>query len=426
MIKDALSEMISMDSSCLLGLTKFDKSKFLYSIAPVRYENMSDGGINIADIESKYSSNNPMRIFGEWSTEAGIFECSGCQVQNDDVIGPYNDFISSNNPDEDWKINTNLILNNVLSNSNTDPKDLTIMSLLKIAPSNLFNIDDCNVTFEFSYEYEYEYEEIVNQNGVDEVVIRTASESESDSETLNKIELNDFFEFVVGDAAAEFSGPPYDRTTARYIARTNARNAAYLEKLNEIKNNATTQLFKHSYKDDDKKFIIDIRFVLFNYKNDADDEVEICGKLLFDVIYTDESNSYTSSLDFNLSDNVESSASPESSVVSLANKLFNDEWHLLSFVIDSNYYENDGDHYEFILSFFDGDEKMYQANESNQSFVEDIDEKIKQYEDEDNLNFCICGNNSKQIKMKNVFVFERFIRPEETKFLKLLLNFENL
>jgi hypothetical protein len=28
--------------------------------------------------------------------------------------------------------------------------------------------------------------------------------------------------------------------------------------------------------------------------------------------------------------------------------------------------------------------------------------------------------------MKNVFVFERFIRPEETKFLKLLLNFENL
>ena len=35
MITDTLSNIISKDKTCLLGLAKLDKSKYLYSIAPL-------------------------------------------------------------------------------------------------------------------------------------------------------------------------------------------------------------------------------------------------------------------------------------------------------------------------------------------------------------------------------------------------------
>jgi hypothetical protein len=405
MIKDTLSEIISKDPSCLLGLIKFDTSKFLYSLAPVRYENII-GNVPIADIESKYSLNNPMRIFGEWSTEAGIFSCSGCQVQNSEYVDkPFNDYICSSEDDTNWKIDTNLNLNNILSNANEKSNDLTILSLLKVEPRDLINIDNCNKRIEFSYTYEIV---VTNQNG-EEI---PSSKTEYEDELIEKINFNDFFDFNINENITGIEG-------SRDYERIKARNEAYFELLNTIKDDATIQLFKHSYEVDNKKFIIDIKFILFNQNNDADGEIEICGKLLFDVIYFDGIKTFGSSLNINLTD-----SSYNGSIISLARQLFDEKWHLLSFEIDCEQYvdENDDDNYTFVLSIFDNGEKINNKDSHiDVSFIDVIDTLVSEYGNDEK--FTICGNGSKQIKMKNVFVFNRFINPYEIKFFELLLNF---
>ena len=106
MIKDTLSEIISRDASCLLGLIKFDKSRYLYSVAPL---NKNYGyPLNDANISNTYNENKPLRVFGEWSNESNIFNCSGCFIDqgNDNNDVPM-DYIYSST---DWKIKTNLYI----------------------------------------------------------------------------------------------------------------------------------------------------------------------------------------------------------------------------------------------------------------------------------------------------------------------------
>jgi hypothetical protein len=402
MIKDYLSEIISKDPLCLLGLSKFDKSKFLYSIAPLRYENISNTehliSMPSADIESTYSVVNPMGIFGEWSTEAEIFECSGCQIQSDANV--FNDYVCSVDGN-DWKIDSFLTLNKILSDENNYLDDITIMTLLKIEPelSELLNISNMN-----QHDRMYTY--------IEERITEPAHEIEQSiitgylSETLS---IDDFFDFTFDYSINDDDGLD--------VANMKRAAEAKYKKLKELRDNATIQLFKHSFSDENKKFIIDIKLVLFSEINKNTGLTGICGKLLFYVIYQNDDNNYFEKIEYDLSDGL-----PGYEYQSLADLLFNKEWHLLSFNIYCPCYDDD---HEFVLSIFDGnypDDPI--ISNSNETFNE-FNQLIKDYEDEDELKFRIGGNGTKQMKMKHVFVFNRHIRPEEIKFLKLLLNVEN-
>ena len=122
MITDTLSNIISKDKTCLLGLAKLDKSKYLYSIAPLNKSYIYPKVIS--KIDNSYNETKPLEIFGEWSTEAGIYETFNCFLNDDNFDIPTNKVYSTS----DWTIKTLLSLSNEADENN--------LNLIKINGEN--------------------------------------------------------------------------------------------------------------------------------------------------------------------------------------------------------------------------------------------------------------------------------------------------
>ena len=144
MITDTLSNIISKDKTCLLGLAKLDKSKYLYSIAPLNKSYIYPKVIS--KIDNSYNETKPLEIFGEWSTEAGIYETSNCFLNDDNFDIPTNKVYSTS----DWTIKTLLSLSNEADENNLNliKNDYTIVSLMKLASRNAPNTNNVTISWE--------------------------------------------------------------------------------------------------------------------------------------------------------------------------------------------------------------------------------------------------------------------------------------
>lgn len=204
MITDTLSNIISKDKTCLLGLAKLDKSKYLYSIAPLNKSYIYPKVIS--KIDNSYNETKPLEIFGEWSTEAGIYETSNCFLNDDNFDIPTNKVYSTS----DWTIKTLLSLSNEADENNLNliKNDYTILSLMKLASRNAPNTNNVTIS--------WEEDVVVNEDPYE-------TQKVTRSETLN------FSREVI------LSG---------YVSNGTPRSNSIKRKVDEIIENGTIQIFK--------------------------------------------------------------------------------------------------------------------------------------------------------------------------------------
>jgi hypothetical protein len=237
MIKDTLSEIISNDKSCLLGLVKFDKSRYLYSIAPLNKNYCYPS--NDADISNTYNENKPLRVFGEWSNESNIFNCSGCFIsqenENNDV--PM-DYIYSST---DWEIKTNFSL----SNLNNENNNFTILSFVKFNDINIPNIDNVEIT----------YQEII----IDQITNEQTIQNRTENISINRSQI------------------------WNYVSDGSSRSNAIKNKIDELNDNSKIQFLKQGISSDLNR-VLDINFKIFK------DITGIFGKIFVNVYFKDDAH----------------------------------------------------------------------------------------------------------------------------------------
>lgn len=189
MISDTLSNYISKDSTCILGLTTLELSGSLFLISPLNRKYVYPGNLN-SSIDNPYDPSSPFKQFNEWCKEASIYELSSEDIVNDN-------FISSEN---DWNVSTILNLapkmNNDEVEGDTKFSFATTFSLKESLISDLSNI---------SIQY---YDNSISST-INEVISLTKSD------------------FLNG-----------------YTNPVTNKDIAIKEKINEITNNSFIQLFK--------------------------------------------------------------------------------------------------------------------------------------------------------------------------------------
>lgn len=359
MIKDTLSEIISNDPSCLLGLNKFDRSNYLYSIAPLNVNHLYP--LNDAHIDNVYNYQKPLRVFGEWSNESNIFKCFNCFLDPNNQNSDANrDYIYSSN---DWKIETNFSLAKEVNHNNIDTSksDFTIMSLINVNGSNIVNIDNVEIQYEFIYQVE------TGTDGSGNPIYENRTRIETEMITISRSQI---FNYTInGSTQNEIS-----------------RSTAIKNKIDELNAAAKVQIFKQGYSSDYNK-VFDVYFKMFS------DTTGIFGRFYVTVYFEDDTKSqnvwrhYPEILEYNFS-----------------NEFLVDSWNLISIFIDST---------NGLLRLFNFD------NELSSIALITTDNQLA-YPISNNQNdykFNIGDTNSKKLKMKNIFIFNRILEIPEIRFL---------